>query len=570
MRVRDRFEYGLCQLEMSRLTRLVGVGALLFAVLGLAVNDANADTKGKVLYGKLTYDRVPSTLENGLDYSAVVKKPIRNVRVVLVEYSKEGTSRELATTISAEDGSYSFPVPDLVTRVRVRAFAETTNPPLRVQDNTNGDALYVLESAAITTTAAVTVKDLNAGSGWGGSSYTGARAAAPFANLDTLYAAGRAFIAVRPQVNFPLLPINWSVNNRPEPGDIALGQIDTSHYNRRLGGIFILGKADVDTDEYDAHVMVHEWGHYFENKLGRSDSIGGNHGSGDILDPRVAFGEGWGNALSAMILFPDAKYRDTGGIRQGETTLIIDMETNDSDNPVPGWFTEASVQSVLYDLFDPLNEPFDNVALGLGPIYDVMTGPQKFTPAVTSIFSFIAALKAVPGTSAATIAAIDTLTSKSRMGPIQDAFGTGETNNGGSAANLPVFRQMTVGGDSQTLTFLAHVDNENRLGANRFIRFTSPTAGPVQVIANSSNDIGLDLFEDGTRIAGADNVISGTEQFSFIAKANKVYVLTVHSFVTNSRGEYTASVRIASGNVAAKATTVKLKAKAVRQAFSTP
>jgi len=66
------------------------------------------------------------------------------------------------------------------------------------------------------------------------------------------------------------------------------------------------------------------------------------------------------------------------------------------------------------------------------------------------------------------------------------------------------------------------------------------------------------------QIADADRVVSGTEQFSFVAKANKVYVLTVHSFVTNSRGEFTASVRIASGSVAAKATTVSLKTKAVR------
>ena len=327
MHVRGTLGYGRRQIEKSRLARLVGVGALcLFGVLGLAANEAKADTKGKVLYGKLTYDRVPSTLEDGLNYSAVVQKPIRNVRVVLVEYNKENpTNRELAATISGEDGSYSLPVPDLVTRVRVRAFAETTKPQLRVQDNTNGDALYVLESPAITTTAAATVKDLNAGSGWGGSSYTGARAAAPFACLDTLYSAARAFVAVRPLVNFPLLPINWSVNNRPEAGDKALGLIDTSHYSRDVGAIFILGKADVDTDEYDAHVMVHEWGHYFENKLGRSDSIGGSHGTGDIVDPRVAFGEGWGNALSAMILFPDAKYRDTGGVGQAQTTLVIDL-----------------------------------------------------------------------------------------------------------------------------------------------------------------------------------------------------------------------------------------------------
>lgn len=566
MRVRGTSGNGLCHRETSRLARLVGAGALcLFGVLGLAVSDANADTKGKVLYGKLTYDRVPSTLEDGLDYRAVVQKPIRNVRVVLVEYSKEGgTNRELAATVSGEDGSYSLPVPDLVTRVRVRAFAETANPPLRVQDNTNGNALYTLESAAITTTAALTVKDLNAGSGWGGSSYTGARAAAPFASLDTLYGTARAFMAVRPQVNFPLLPINWSVNNRPEPGDSALGQIDTSHYNSRSGGIYILGKADVDTDEYDAHVMVHEWGHYFEDKLGRSDSIGGSHGSGDIVDPRLAFGEGWGNALSAMILFPDANYKDTGGVGQARTTLVIDMETNDADDPTPGWFSEASVQSVLYDLFDPANESFDKVALGLGPIYDIMTGGQKSTSAVTSIFSFTNALKAVPGTSASTLAAIDSLTSTSRIDPIQDAFGTGETNNGSNAANLPVFRQMTVDGASQTLTFLADVDNVNRLGANRYIRFSSPAAGPIQVVANSSSDIGLALLEDGKKIAVADNDYSGTEQLSFLAKANKVYILTVQGFVTKSSGQYTASLRIASGDIAGKAAIVNRKTKAVR------
>lgn len=566
MHVRGRFGYGLHQLDTSRLARLVGVGALcLFGVFGLAVNDAKADTKSKVLYGKLTYDRVPSTLEYGLNYSAVVQKPIRNVRVVLVEYSKEtGTSTELAVTTSGEDGSYSFTVPDLVTRVRVRAFAETANPPLRVQDNTNRDAVYVLESAAITTTAAVTVKDLNAGSGWGGSSYTGARAAAPFASLDTLYSTARAFMAVRPQVNFPLLPINWSVNNRPEIGDKTLGQINTSHYSSGSGSIFILGKADVDTDEYDAHVMVHEWGHYFENKLGRSDSIGGDHGPGDVVDPRLAFGEGWGNALSAMILFPDAKYKDTGGVGQEETSLVIDMETNDARDPKPGWFSEASVQSVLYDMFDPANESFDSVALGLGPIYDVMTGGQKSTAAVTSIFSFTNALKAVPGTAASTIAAIDSLTSKSRIAPIQDAFGTGETNNGGNAANLPVFRQLTVDGASQTLTFLADVDNANRLGVNRYIRFSSPVAGPVQVIADSSTDIALTLLEDGKAIASADEVYGGTEQFSFPAKANKVYVLTVKGLLIKSSGQYTASVRIASGALAGRPTMANRKTKAVR------
>ena len=219
---------------------------------------------------------------------------------------------------------------------------------------------------------------------------------------------------------------------------------------------------------------------------------------------------------------------------------------------------------MLYDFFDPANESFDGVSLGLGPIYDVMTGGQKTTSALTSIFSFVKALKALPGTSAATIAAIDTLTTKARISPIKDEFGTGETNNGGSAANLPVYRQMTVGGASQTVTFLGSVDRYNRLGANRFIRFSQAIAGPVQVTASSSSDIALTVFEDGKQIAFADGVYSGTEQLSFVTKANKTYVLTVQGLVTKSSGQYTATVNIASGNGSPKSAAVSRKTVASR------
>jgi hypothetical protein len=64
--------------------------------------------------------------------------------------------------------------------------------------------------------------------------------------------------------------------------------------------IYVLGKALVDTDEFDSHVIVHEWGHYFDANLARSDSPGGRHGPGDVLDPRIAFGEAWGNAVASM------------------------------------------------------------------------------------------------------------------------------------------------------------------------------------------------------------------------------------------------------------------------------
>ncbi len=62
-------------------------------------------------------------------------------------------------------------------------------------NNTNGNALYVLDSAAFNSGTANQTKNLLAGSGWGGTSYTGTRSAAPFAILDTLLAAAEFVVA---------------------------------------------------------------------------------------------------------------------------------------------------------------------------------------------------------------------------------------------------------------------------------------------------------------------------------------------------------------------------------------
>src|SRR5262249_10516170 len=155
-------------------------------------------------------------------------------------------------TLSENDGSYSltFGSDD---QVILRVLAETENPSLKVQDNTNGGALYSLQSAIIDTSAAGdTTFNFNAPSGWGGTAYTSTRSAAPFACLDTVYTAAQSFLAVRPRANFPALVVNWSKDNRPESGDQALGQIGTSHYDSGLNALFILGKENVDTDEYDS------------------------------------------------------------------------------------------------------------------------------------------------------------------------------------------------------------------------------------------------------------------------------------------------------------------------------
>ena len=181
-----------------------------------------------------------------------------------------------------------------------------------------------------------------------------------------------------------------------------------------------------DTDEFDQHVIAHEFGHYVENSFSRADNIGGPHGRGDKLDIRVAFGEGFGYAFSAIVL-GDPVARDSfvnGGVQVSST---FNVETNPPTNPAGaplhdyGCFcSESSVWSILWDLYDPVADANDNLSLGFAPLWSVLTNEQRTTPALTSIFSFIAALKAArPGDATA----INTLLFAQNIDNVTDAFG---------------------------------------------------------------------------------------------------------------------------------------------------
>jgi len=260
-----------------------------------------------------------------------------------------GNDNVLAETVSTKDGTYSFQWSGSP-NVKIWVYAETTEPQIAIADNTVQNAKYVLESAVLLADEPKTL-NLVAESGWTGSSYGKPRQAAPFAILDAAYSAARRFIDEgTPKPTFPKLEINWSVENRPEDGNVGLGQIGTSYWDG--GEIYILGKEDVDTDEFDTHVIVHEWGHSFEDFIARSDSQGGSHGFGDVLDPRLAFSEGFCNALSGIILEPDTVYSDASGVQQkdGFWNDVDENDTNADTNT--GWLSETTVPKLIFNSYE--------------------------------------------------------------------------------------------------------------------------------------------------------------------------------------------------------------------------
>jgi hypothetical protein len=488
------------------------------------------------LTGRVTYDFPAHTGLGAINYNSMSQRPVRGARVELHSGSSSaacgssGTLLLTATTTNAS-GDYAIAGTIATGSVVVCVYAElkqtgggaTPGWEFLVVDNTASKALYALASSTINVTAALTsTVNIHAPSGWGGSSYTGTRSAAPFAILDVAYTVLQKILAVDADVQLPRLRLNWSINNRNTSGDLTTGNIGTSFFTVESGSreIYILGEANDDTDEFDDHVVAHEIGHYIEDALSRADSLGGSHGGDDRLDLRVAYGEGFGNAWSGIV-FDDPLYQDSFGNQQA-SGFAIDVENDTS--PTAGWYNETSTQSLIYDAYDSTNEAGDTVALGLGPLYAVWTGAQRTTPAMTSIFPF---LKALRDQNASAVAGINALaTAQSISGT--DEWGTGETNSGGATV-LPVYVDYTVGsGATQVCTTNANGEY-NKLGNRRFLRFTvASTANRTFAVSGpAGSDPDAVLFLAGAEVRRSEAV--GNESFQQSLAAG-TYVLEVYDF----------------------------------------
>lgn len=496
-------------------------------------------TTGGALFhvsGKIEYERVPYDVDaKKLDYAATAAMPVRGASVRLIDADNDV---ELASTVTDDQGGYAFDY-DGAAKVKLWVFAETTTPPITVEDNTDGDTIYVIESAAVDSGGNAAL-DVLAKTGWTGESYGEPRLAAPFAVLDSVYTATRRFLdETTPAPDFVPLHVNWSPNNRPEPGDKAAGQIGTSHWDKEE--LYILGKEDVDTDEFDDHIIVHEWCHSFQSTVTRDDTIGGNHAEGDVIDPRVAWSEGSCNAMSAIILDPAFLYSDTFGLKQADSYEIA-LDTNIKDAAAnPGWFSERVVAGIVLDLYDNTAEPFDKTSLGLQGIYDGLLA-QKALPSLTTLFSFIAPLKAAHPQDAAAIDALvvyHTADAALGISTIKDQWATGETHAGDTPLNLPLYTIATI--DKMVTRQLIGGEPDNHAAQNRYFRIVGDGL-PIVATSTCDGDIDLAVYAKGKKLATAETN-SGNEQLMFDTVDKEIYVLTVHGY-NDLPGPYSATISL--------------------------
>jgi hypothetical protein len=544
----------------------VGMGGEILT-FQLAVNDGTATITDNVdvsvqelpssvtISGKVRYEFVPpNTNCNGLDFNAVVARPIRGATVQLIE---QGSGTVLGTMESTDQGDYSFAGIAPLTQVRVRVRAELKNSgalpnwDVEVRDNYDpagslplqSRPLYVLDTSFFDSGFADQVRDVTAGTGWGVSSYSGTRSAGPFAILDAAYTMTQFALSADPNIDLQPLDFFWSVNNvSGSPTNFDTGQVGT-FYQRSIRSISLLGDAASDTDEFDQHVVTHEWMHYFEDTVSRSDSVAGRHILGESLDARLAWGEGMAYAFSAIAL-NDPLSCDTGtpGTSGG---FGVDAET-DGFGP-QGWFNEISIMTLVWDLWDTSVDGADTGSIGWPAMYNILTGPQVSTPAWVTIWSFAADLRATLNPTDA--AHLDDVLGMESINPVNlDVWGTGATNDvGGSRDVLPLYTDITAGGAPVSICSNSDFDDQrwgNKLAEYRYLRVNVPstdtytvtvtTTTPTPVTSNpddrDQSDPDFYIYRDGQFIAEGVAPNDNLEQLQVMMSGPDTYVMDVQDW----------------------------------------
>ncbi|MGH8178978.1 MAG: PKD domain-containing protein [Steroidobacter sp.] len=459
------------------------------------------------LTGDVQFESVPHGAPGaGLAYGG---QGFVTTRAAFVEVLNAATQHVVASGLFT--GDFQFDVPgqtDLVLRATAQLMRQAPAPlphwQVSVRDlDAAGASLGEVYSYTGPTfnSGAGGTRSLQIPSGWNGSGQlTGQRHAAPFAILNAVWLALEELESLSPRPSLPPVVIDWA------PGNVG-GQTFYVTDGAGQHRIVLSGEVNVDTDEYDSSVVLHEFGHFFMSAVSRDESIGGQHGFGDRVDMRVAYSEGFATAFGALVSGNTA-YLDSFGHGQSDSGFFnVDSDTTLNE----GWYNEFSVHELLWRVRD------------LQAIWETLQAPMQQTDAFTSVFPFFTALKQLRPSAAGNYDVL--LAGEQIVGPTMSAFGTTEINNAGSANVLPIYGSIVSGGSVQV-----HSTNEfgvgNRLATHRHLRFSLPAAANVrfQVSAAAGRDPDIEIFRRGVSLGPPQG--AANEDFLLMLDAGE-YVLDV-------------------------------------------
>jgi hypothetical protein len=456
---------------------------LIFGITACGGGNQSSTSESKIkVSGKVSFKMVSfNSAGTALDFNNTEELPAKGIVVEAINTS----GITIADGATNENGEYSLQVTQN-TDVKIRVSAKmlmtgNANWNVQVSDNTkliaNKHPLYISESPLFFTSQDAT-KNFQLPAGNNGSE-NGVRSSAPFAILDAVYDAIQTVVAVDPNITFPPLEIHWSPKNKPIQGCLIDGEIVTSFYTNaifnstsncsypRFEGefkdkIYLLGDESTDTDEFDRHVIIHEWGHYFEQNFSRSDSRGGEHGPEYNLDINLAFSEGLGNSLAAIVT-KDHVYKDSHKYDP------VKFNIEHGGYPNKGWYSEASIQEIIYDIYDSNVESHDDISVGFEPIYLALTSANFINNDYqANIYSFAEILK--NQLSQPERSKVDNLMNDEQIFGV-GIEASGEINDGGIESTLPIYKTIYANSGPEELCLYNKYGTSDTLGNVKYAVF---------------------------------------------------------------------------------------------------
>jgi hypothetical protein len=277
--------------------------------------------------------------------------------------------------ITNADGSFQVSLAKNTGDVRLQVLSRGFNSRLKVSvlENTTTNSPYALEK-----TFGVGVDNINAGEFLAHArlSQSSKLEGGAFHILKSIYKANNYIRTEIANDNWVAekVTIYWKAGFNPY-SYFGYPENPLSFYKPGDRKLYILGGYNgnvdtADTDHFDASVILHEYGHFLEDVYGKTDSPGGYHNGDAVIDPRLAWSEGFANFFQSAVL-GKFYYLDTAGfcndpvetsgscsqnvyiaLNEDATTSSFDRMTGGTPEG-EGNFREISVSRTLYKMISP-------------------------------------------------------------------------------------------------------------------------------------------------------------------------------------------------------------------------
>lgn len=366
-----------CQAARHTQGKRIPVLILALAWLVLFASPTFAGS-GKV-FGKVAYEKVAYRTKDGTKLGLQVDNPeIMPVLGARVQLRSMANGKVLGVPVYTDpSGAYEIPWQvDQKTQAYVEVLAASSHvvvvnnqqPP---QNYRLVSPPFVLDAADIRLESPLVAKDSD-------------RIAGAFNILECLRRADdflqKEGGVTRQELDKHQITVRWTAGFNGPPG-----QNWTTHFSEKDKSAFIYGDRNVDSDEFDDCIILHEYGHFVMSVFSSvQDTPAGHHHPGCKLDPRLAWSEGWANFFSAAVR-NDPLYVDT--IVRGGKPLVTGHNLDDIRQAsfqkrrrsydiarFGGYWDEHTVGTTLWALFDGRRErPAGHLGLGFRPIWEVVS-----------------------------------------------------------------------------------------------------------------------------------------------------------------------------------------------------